>query len=203
MPVNLDTNIGTLRLPVQLNIGHIEEVTCSDNFLGGHAHHADSCGTATHFGSPETQQLLVLLDTFTLRRRGGPLKVHHSINLNGRLTQQVHSGRLVDGNRLVLEHSRHVLLIGRPLESRPLHLLLGLRITLAHGASGQIVGNKRPQRLPRGNIPNDNVLSILLVCENRLALFDLDRTSGPSGHVIFKGREFDELHKRMRELLLF
>jgi hypothetical protein len=31
--VNLDANIGTLRLPVELDIGHVEQVTSADNFL--------------------------------------------------------------------------------------------------------------------------------------------------------------------------
>lgn len=63
--------------------------------------------------------------------------------------------------------------------------------------------NKGPQGLPSGNIPDNDVLSILLVCQDGLAFFNLDRTSGPSSHVVLKRREFDELHERVRELLLF
>lgn len=84
--VDLDTNVGTLGLPVQLDIGNVEEVTSTDNLLGRDAHHTDSGGAAAHFRRPEAQQLFVLLDTLALGRRGGPLKVHHTINLNGRLT---------------------------------------------------------------------------------------------------------------------
>ena len=63
--------------------------------------------------------------------------------------------------------------------------------------------NKGPQGLPSGNIPDNDVLSVLLVCQDGLAFFNLDRTSGPSSHVVLKRREFDELHERVRELLLF
>lgn len=201
--VDLDTNVGTLGLPVQLDIGNVEEVTGTDNLLGRNAHHTDSGGAAAHFRCPEAQQLFVLLDTLALGRRGGPLKVHHTINLNGRLTQQVHPRRLVDRNRLALEHSGNVLLISGPLECGPLHLLLRLSVTLACRTSGQVVRNERPQRLPGSDIPNNDVFSILLVGQDRLTLFDLNRASGPGGHITLIRREFDQLHKWMGELLLF
>lgn len=67
MPVDLDTQIRALGLPVQLGVADGEQVESSHNFLGWNAHQADLCGVAANFGSPEAQQLLVSLDTFTLR----------------------------------------------------------------------------------------------------------------------------------------
>jgi hypothetical protein len=63
--VDLDTDVVTLRLPVQLDIRNVEQVTGTDDLLGRHAHHGDTSGVAADFGSPEAEQLLVLLDTLT------------------------------------------------------------------------------------------------------------------------------------------
>lgn len=83
--VDLDTDVGSLGLPVQLDIGDVEEVTGSDDFFGRNAHHTNTSRVAAHFGSPEAQQLLVLLDPLARGRRGRPLKVHRSFDLDRRL----------------------------------------------------------------------------------------------------------------------
>jgi hypothetical protein len=131
---------------VQLDIGHVEQVTSAHNLPGGNTHHSDTGGVATDLRSPEAKELLVLLDTIAGDGGGGPLEVVNTLDLHGRATKQVHVGDLVDGNGLALVHARNILLVSRPLESRPLHLLLGLDILLPGGTSSQIVGNERPQR---------------------------------------------------------
>jgi hypothetical protein len=140
--VDLDTDVDTLGLPVQLDVGNIEQVTGTDNLLGRHAHHGDTSGVAANLGGPEAEQLLVLLDTLAGDSGGRPLKVVHTLNLHRGTAQEVHVGQLVDGDGLTLEHASHVLLVRRPLESGPLDLLLRLNITLGGGGGGKVMRNE-------------------------------------------------------------
>lgn len=198
--VNLDTDVGTLRLPVQLDVRHVEEVTRTDDLLRGNAHQGDTGRVAADFGSPEAEQLFVLLDTLADNGGGGPLEVHNTINLDGSLAQQVHPGELVDRDRLVLQHSRDVLLVSGPLESGPLDLLLGLALSTRAGS--QIVRDEGTKRLASDDIPDDDVLSVFLVGQDGVALLHLDGAGRPGGQVALTGREFDQLNERMGELLL-
>lgn len=83
--VDLDTDVGALGLPVQLDIGDVEQIPGSHDFLGRNAHHSHTRGVAAHFRGPEAQQLLVLLHPFALGRRRRPFKVHDSFDLDRRL----------------------------------------------------------------------------------------------------------------------
>jgi hypothetical protein len=161
--VDFDTDVGTLRLPVQLDIGNIEQITGTDNLLGRNTHHTDTSGVAADFRSPEAQQLFVLLNALAADSGRGPLKVHDTLDLHRCAAEEVHVGEFVDGDRLALEHTSNVLLVGRPLECGPLDLLLGGNITLDSGGGGQIVGDERTERLASFDIPNNDVLSVLLV----------------------------------------
>lgn len=140
--VDLDTDVGTLGLPVQLHIGDIEQVTGTDNLLGRNTHHSHTSGVAANLGGPEAEELLVLLDTLTADSGGRPLEIAHTFNLDRCTAEQVHVGQLVDGDRLTLEHAGDVLLVRGPLESGPLDLLLGGNITLVDGLGRQIVRNE-------------------------------------------------------------
>lgn len=126
--VDLDAEVGALGLPVELSITDTEEVQATDNLLGGDAHEADLGGVAANFGCPEAEELLVRLDSIALDRGGRPVKVHHAVNLDGGLVEQVHAGELIDGNGIAGVQTSAVLVVGRPLESRP--LLLGGRLAL-------------------------------------------------------------------------
>lgn len=203
MAVDLNADIGTLRLPVKFDIGHVEQVTSADDLLGRNTHHGDTSGVATNFGSPETEELLVLLDTLAGNGGGGPLEIVDTFDLHGRAAKQVHGRHLVNGNRLALEHARNVLLVSRPLESRPLHLLLWLDITVCRGTSCKIVGDEGAQRLAGLDIPDDNVLSVLLEGQDRLALLNLDRPRGPCRQIALQRGEFNKLYEGVRELFLF
>lgn len=187
---------------MQLDIGDVEKVTGTNDFFRRNAHKGDTSGVAADFGSPEAEQLFVLLHALAVNGGGGPFEVHNTIDLDGGLAQQVHPGKFVDRDRLGLLHSRNVLLISRPLESGPLNLLLGLGITLGTRASSEIVGNERTQGLSGNDIPDDDVLSFFLVGQNRVTLLNLNGARGPGGEIVLAGRELDQLHKRVRELLL-
>jgi hypothetical protein len=200
--VDLDANIGTLGLPVDLDIGNVEQVTGADNLPGGNTHHGDTGGVATDLGSPEAEKLLVCLDTLAGNSGGGPLKVVDTLNLHGCAAEQVHVGHLVDGNGLALVHTRAVLLISRPFESRPLDLLLRLNFTLGGGGSSQIVGDEGAQRLSRLDIPDNNVLSVFLEGQDGLALLDLDGARGPCRQIALQRGKLNELYEGVRELFL-
>lgn len=187
---------------MQFDIRHIEQVTGTDDLLGRNTHHGDTGRVAANLGSPEAEQLLVLLDTIAGDGSRRPLKVVNTLDLDRCLVQEVHVGQLVDRDRLTLEHARHVLLIRRPLESGPLHLLLGRNLTLVGGTSGQIVRHKRTEGLSGLNIPNNDVLAIFLVGQDGLAFLDLNGARGPGGQVAFQRREFDELDEGVGELFL-
>jgi hypothetical protein len=124
---------------VQLDIGNVEQVTGTDNLLGGHAHHADTGGVAADFGGPEAEQLLVLLDTFAGDGGRRPLEVHNTLNLDGGLAEEVHIGEFVDRDGLALKHTSNILLISGPLEGGPLHLLLGCDVTLNGSRRSEVV----------------------------------------------------------------
>lgn len=82
MTVDLDTQEGTVALPVQLCVGNVEQVTSTDNLLGRNAHETDLRGVATHLGGPVTEELLVVLDTFTLGSSGAPFEVLNLLDLD-------------------------------------------------------------------------------------------------------------------------
>jgi hypothetical protein len=124
---------------VQLDIGNVEQVTGTDNLLGGHAHHTDTCGVAADFGGPEAEQLLVLLDTLAGDGGRRPFEVHDTLNLDRGLVEEVHVGELIDGDGLALKHTSDVLLISGPLECGPLNLLLGCNVSLNGNGGGEVV----------------------------------------------------------------
>ena len=66
MTVDLDANIGTLRLPVKLDVGDVEQIPGTNDFLRGNTHHRDAGGIAADFGRPEAKELFVLLDTLAV-----------------------------------------------------------------------------------------------------------------------------------------
>jgi hypothetical protein len=160
--VDLDTDVGTLGLPVKLDVGNIEQVTGTDNLLGGNAHHTNTSGVAAYLRSPEAHQLFVLLDTLAADSGRGPLKVHNTLDLHRCAAEEVHVGEFVDGDGLALEHTSNVLFVGGPLERGPLDLLLGGNIALNDGRGGQVMRDKRTERLACFDIPDNDVLSILL-----------------------------------------
>lgn len=118
--------------------------------------------------------MLVLLDTLTGNGGRGPLEVHSTLNLHGSATKEVHVGEFVDRERLALEHASNVLLIRGPLEGRPLHLLLGCNIALDLGRGSQVVRHKGAEGLAGLDIPDNDVLAVLLVGQYGLAFLDLD-----------------------------
>lgn len=161
MSVDLDAYIGSVGLPVELGIGNVEKVSGTDNLLGRNRHQSDLSGIASKFGGPVTEKLFVCLDTFTFRCRRSPLKVHNALNLDGSFVKKVHPWCLIDGDLLSLGHTCDVLVIRRPFECRPLHLLLdGIAILI--GAAGNVDGSKRTKRLARSNIPDNVVLAIVV-----------------------------------------
>lgn len=131
MTVNLNAEVVRVGLPVELGIRDAEEVERSDDLLGRDAHQADLGGVAAHFGGPETEKLLVGLDTLTVRGSRRPLKVHHTVNLDGGLVQESHAREFVYGDRLALGQSCDVCLIRGPLECGPGNLALdGLTLSV-------------------------------------------------------------------------
>ena len=62
VPVDLDADVGPLRLPVEFCVGDVEEVARADDLFGGDAHEADFGGVAAYLGRPEAEELLVGLD---------------------------------------------------------------------------------------------------------------------------------------------
>jgi hypothetical protein len=119
--------------------------------------------------------LLVLLDTLAGGGGRGPLEVHSALNFHGGTSKKVHVGEFVNGERLALEHTSNEFLIRGPLESGPLDLLLGRNLAINLGRGSQIVGHERTEGLSSLDIPDNNVLAVLLVGQNRLTFFNLDR----------------------------
>jgi hypothetical protein len=201
--VDLDANVGGLGLPVQLAVGDVEEVTGTDNLLGGDGHQTDLCGVAAELRSPVAEELLVSLDTLALGCSGGPLEVGNTLNLDGGLVQQVHPGQLVDGDGLALGQTGDILVVGRPLECRPHHLLLnGVAVLIS--AAGHVDGGEGSEGLAGCDVPDDVVLAIVFQRErgNRVVLVDLQRTVGPGGEVLLAGRVVNQVDAGMREALL-
>lgn len=82
MTVDLDTEIGGVALPVELCVGNVEQVTGTDDLLGGNAHDTDLCGVATHLRGPVTEELLVGLDTLAVGSSGAPFEVLNLLDLD-------------------------------------------------------------------------------------------------------------------------
>jgi hypothetical protein len=201
--VDLDADVGGLGLPVQLAVGDVEEVTGTDDLLGGDGHQTNLGGVAAELGSPVAEELLVRLDALTLGCSGGPLEVDDTLNLDGRLVQQVHPGQLVDGDGLTLSQTGDVVVVGRPLECGPHHLLLN-GVAILVGAAGHVDGGEGSERLAGCDVPDDVVLAIVLQRErgDRVVLVDLQRAVGPGGEVLLAGRVVDQVDAGMREALL-
>lgn len=85
MPIDLDGEVRGVGLPVKFGIRDTEEVQGSDDLLGGYAHQPHLRWVAANLGSPVAEELLILLDTFSLGRRGSPLEVHDTVDFDGRL----------------------------------------------------------------------------------------------------------------------
>jgi hypothetical protein len=80
--IDLDTEVGGVALPVKLCVGNVEQVTGTDDLLGGDAHDTDLCGVATHLRGPVTEELLVGLDTLTVGSSGAPFEVLDLVDLD-------------------------------------------------------------------------------------------------------------------------
>lgn len=196
MTIDLDADVGGFGLPVQLGIADTEKVQATDDLLGGDAHQADLGGVAADFRRPEAEQLLVRLDTLTLNGGGGPVEVNNTFNLDASLVEKVHAGQFVDGDGVSGVQTSDVLVVGRPLESRPLQL--GSRLALLD-LGGLKVG-EGTQRLSSSNIPDDIVLALIVDGENTVGVVgDGNRAVGPSDQVVFVGREGDEVDEGVRE----
>lgn len=196
MTIDLDANVGGVGLPVKLGVADTEKVQATDDLLGGDGHQADLGGVAADFRGPEAEQLLVLLDTLTLNSSGGPVEVNNTFNLDASLVEQVHAGQFVDGDGVSGVQTSDVLVVGRPLESRPLQL--GGR--LAFLDLGGLKVGKRTQRLSGSNIPDDIVLALIVDGENTVGIVgDGNRAVGPGDQVVFVGREGDEVDEGVRE----
>ena len=202
MTVDLDTEVGAVALPVKLCVGNIEQVTGTDDLLGGNAHDTDLCRVATHLRGPVTEELLVGLDTLTVRSSGAPLEVLDLLDLDGDLVEEVHTGQLVDGDTLVGVHASNVLGVGGPLECGPLQLLLDGVTGLVNVGTSRVEGDERAQRKTSLEIPDDVVLAVLVERENGVAFFDLHGAVGPGGEVSLIGREVDEVDTGVGETLL-
>lgn len=139
VPIDLDADVGPLRLPVEFCVGDVEEVARADDFFGGDAHEADFGGVAAYLGRPEAEELLVGLDRVALREGGGPFEVHDAFDLDGRFVHEGHLGEFIDGYRLPLQHAGDESVVGRPLECGPRDLLLDGLAGLALGRGGEVV----------------------------------------------------------------
>ena len=124
VPVDLDANVGALRLPVEFCVGDVEEVARADDLFGGNAHEADFGGVAANLGRPEAEELLVGLDRVALREGGGPFEVHDAFDFDGCFVHEGHLGELIDGYRLPFQHAGDESVVGRPFECGPWDLLL-------------------------------------------------------------------------------
>ena len=194
--VNLHTEIRRIRLPVQLRVADTEEIQGADNLLGRYAHQANLCRVAADLGCPETDELLVRLDAITLGRRWSPVEVHHALDLDAGFVEEVHARKFIYGDGLSLDQTCNILVIRRPLEGGPLQLrwwptLLG---------GGHLEIGERAQRGPRGDVPDDIVLSVVVDRESWVALVgDRDGAVGPGYQVLLVRREGHEVDIGVRK----
>jgi hypothetical protein len=98
-----------------------------------------------------------------------------------------------------LIQSRHVLVIGGPLERGPWgsRRLLGSKLLLAGLC---ILLGKRPQRFGGFDVPDHVVLAVVVECQSGMASFgDRDWPVRPGNQILFVGGERDQVDEGMRE----
>lgn len=110
--VDLDTNVGSFGLPVQLGIRDVEEISGADNFLCWDRHQTDLGRIAAELRSPVAEKLLICLHAVSFRCSRSPLKIHDTLDLDGGFVEKVHPGQLIDGDGLSLGHTRNKFVVG-------------------------------------------------------------------------------------------
>lgn len=200
--VNLDTEVLALVLPVQLAVRDVDQVAGPHNLLAGDAHKTGSGGLVVHLGGPVTEELLGLGPALGGHGNGRlPLKVDDTLNLDGLLSEKSHLRGLVDLDGLARHDASDVLVIGRPLEAGPRDLLAGLLGTGNTGLGG-IDGGKRTNNVSGLDVPDDEVLSILVGRQGESGGDDIgddDGLVGPRNKVVLAGRVVDQVNVRVSE----
>lgn len=201
--VDLDTQVGSLGLPVHAGISDREKVEGSDNLLRWDGHESDLGWVGADFWSPVAEELLVRLDTVTLDSCWGPVEVDDTIDLDGSLLEKVHSWKLVDGDGGTRGQSGDILVISGPLECWPLNLALHWSTVLVDKVAWRLDVGERTEWLAGLNIPDNVVLSVIINRQSWVSLLaNDDWLVGPGGQVLLAWREVDQVDKWMWEALL-
>lgn len=201
--VDLDTQIGSLGLPVHAGISDREEVKSSNDFLRWDGHESDLGWVRADFWSPVAEELLVGLDTITLDSCWGPVEVDNTVNLDRGLLEKVHSWELVYRDGGSWGQSGDILVISGPLECWPLNLALHWSTILIDKVAWRLNVGERTEWLSGLNIPDNVVLSVVIDRQSWVSLLaNDDWLVGPGGQVLLAWREIDQVDEWMWETLL-